>query len=85
MPGLRLDLQSLAHRHGSGLAQEWPREPDASAKEAEVGGLGRVPPEMQRALLRGRAGTPESIIPMDQRSVMHYQPISESDSKLYAT
>jgi len=28
----------------TGLAQEWPREPDASAKEAQVGQPGRVRP-----------------------------------------
>ncbi len=32
----------------AGLAQEWPRESDASAKEAQVGGPGRVTPRKVR-------------------------------------
>ncbi len=32
----------------AGLAQEWPRESDASAKEAQVGGPGRVTPRKGR-------------------------------------
>ena len=53
------------------LIPEWPREPDASAKDAQVGKPGGVPPEGEMALLRGRVGTPETIIPMDQRPIMH--------------
>ena len=37
----------------TGLAQEWPRESDASAKEAQVSQPGGVPPEGEMALLRG--------------------------------
>ncbi len=43
----------------TGLAQEWPREPDASAKEAQVGKPGRGPPDGEMVLLRGR-GMPTS-------------------------
>ena len=53
------------------LIQGWLRETDASAKEAQVGGLGLTPREGERALLRGRATTPETIVPMDQRPTMH--------------
>ena len=41
----------------AGLAQEWPREPDVSAKEAQVGQPGGVTPEGEMVLLRGRVGT----------------------------
>ena len=41
----------------AGLDQEWPREPDASAKEAQVGRLGRVLPEGEMALPRGSVWT----------------------------
>ena len=54
------------------LLPDWLRESDASVKEAQVGKPGRVkPPEGEMALLRGRATTPESIIPVDQRRVIH--------------
>ena len=53
------------------LIPDWPREPDASAKEAQVGKSGRVPLEGEMALLRGRHIAPETIISMDQRPVMH--------------
>ena len=47
----------------TGLAQEWPRESDASPKDAQVGQPGRgVAPEGEMALLRGRVGTgPDQI------------------------
>ena len=42
----------------TGLAQEWPREPDASVKEAQVGKPGRGDtPEGETALLRGSVWT----------------------------
>ena len=54
------------------LIPDWPREPDASAKEAQVGRPGGVDPlEGEMVLLRGSVGTPNTIIPMDQRPVMH--------------
>ncbi len=53
------------------LMPDCPRESDASAKEAQVGQPGRVGPEGKMVHPRGRATTPETIVPMDQRPVMH--------------
>ena len=53
------------------LIPDWSRESDASVKEAQVGQPGGVTPGNEMALLRGRVTTPETIIPMDQRQVMH--------------
>ncbi len=38
----------------AGLIPDWPREPDASPKDAQVGQPGREPPEGEMALLKGR-------------------------------